>query len=1025
MSTFPEYLPTVTLIPYGLPQFLDFEFVPGDFAKKKFCFAERNVTNEDGTESSRLHCLVRDPESDETVDAVSGEIFTSDDYQLSAAKDLKPWLGQWLPIPFFRESHQVKGGEPIYEKGPTNWARARIIEAEEGNPEKLIITIAFDMQVEPAEDGGYSVALSQEDVTNLRTFSLASKARDNAWFLNEGWVDGWLNDVWKNYCEGRRGLPGFYKDFQAVYIASYLLYLETLACAIRGTKVQLTNPDKDSLHPMDVDLILDIGNSRTTGILIETRVQNTTDLNNSYLLQLRDLDQPEKLYSDPFDTRVEFSKASFGLQNYSKRSGRQTEAFLWPSAVRIGPEANRLATDSACNEGTTGMSSPKRYLWDERDWEVTWRYNSHGTTEEKQITDLKFDVNASGVPACCEHEPRFKGNYLRSQRGNLDPSMESKFSRSSMMMFMLMEIIQHALLTANSPGQRCKRAYPDLPRRLRKIVFTVPAGMPLSEQKIYRRWAEFAVCTLWNAMGWKDYYVPQGKKLPGDNYRNRPQVLCNWDEATCTQLVYVYNEIIRNYLGDAKMFFEQNGRRMALYENKPGIRIATIDMGGGTTDLSVTTYVLENEESSTIRVGPRQEIRDGFNIAGDDVVKTVVREHVIPSIIEQLTAAKAVNAGKVIMSAFGKKRMGDSRKERNLRTQFIREIARPAALALLSRYEQRSKELKGEITFRLAAIFEGSGDTDSPHPLFTPPSQKVIDFFNSYVAKKWPGISFDIMDISVTAKLSKLDLQIENTIKGILDNMCELIRVYGCDTLLLTGRPSCWGAFERRIRRNFPVAQDRIVSMKNYTVGSWYPFADTFGNIQDPKTTVVTGAILCTLAQNSLEGFVFDASKLHLKSTAHYIGELDINGELPDAKVWFEVDVDSNKEQTLQLKNGPIEFSSPIVIGFRQLSVQRWTATRTYRMEFADSGKQDEAQGKTPYKVTLEFNVQEIEDAEENPQNEADKDDGEFRITDITDRFGASLDTDGSRCPIKILLRTLRKEEDEGCWIDTGNIYEG
>ncbi|MDE8731324.1 virulence factor SrfB, partial [Desulfovibrio desulfuricans] len=83
-------------------------------------------------------------------------------------------------------------------------------------------------------------------------------------------------------------------------------------------------------------------------------------LNDSYLLELRDLSQPEHIYSDPCETRVEFVDAAFGNDALSRRSGRQTPAFAWPSAVRIGPEAARLASQAVCAEGTTGMSSPKR-----------------------------------------------------------------------------------------------------------------------------------------------------------------------------------------------------------------------------------------------------------------------------------------------------------------------------------------------------------------------------------------------------------------------------------------------------------------------------------------------------------------------------------------------------------------------------------------------------------------------------------------------------------------------------------------
>ena len=102
----------------------------------------------------------------------------------------------------------------------------------------------------------------------------------------------------------------------------------------------------------------------TTGILIETRAQSITNLNDSYLLQLRDMDQPEHVYTEPFETRIEFSEISFGNDALSRRSGRRTPAFVWPSPVRIGPEAGRLSTQSLCVEGSTGMSSPSsRTSW--------------------------------------------------------------------------------------------------------------------------------------------------------------------------------------------------------------------------------------------------------------------------------------------------------------------------------------------------------------------------------------------------------------------------------------------------------------------------------------------------------------------------------------------------------------------------------------------------------------------------------------------------------------------------------------
>ncbi|WP_265331769.1 virulence factor SrfB [Leclercia adecarboxylata] len=50
-------------------------------------------------------------------------------------------------------------------------------------------------------------------------------------------------------------------------------------------------------HP--VDLVLDIGNSRSCGILIEEHRDDNKGLSQLYQLQLRDLSQPQNVYNEP------------------------------------------------------------------------------------------------------------------------------------------------------------------------------------------------------------------------------------------------------------------------------------------------------------------------------------------------------------------------------------------------------------------------------------------------------------------------------------------------------------------------------------------------------------------------------------------------------------------------------------------------------------------------------------------------------------------------------------------------------
>ena len=1018
MQQMPEYNAIMGLIPYGLPQFFDFELSCEAFAKLRRSFWEEKFTGPDGQNRSRLHIMRTDPETGDEVDADTGKS-VADAYSVSAAKDLSAWYGKWLPLPFLRENSQTRkeDGTPYFESGPTNWARCRVVPSPDAPEERLRLVLAFDMQAEePLDSSGKSSALSPENINAHDIFGLAYMPRDNAWFLNEGWVDAWLRDVWEGHFARKDvRLPRIFDECELVYLASYLVLLEVVNMAIRGMRVRTLNPEAS--HPIDVDLVLDIGNSRTTGMLVETRVQKISDSNDSYVLQLRDFDKPEFCYGEPFETRVEFSAADFGSEALSLRSGRRTPAFSVPSPVRTGPEAARLAGQSAGAEGTTGMSSPKRYLWDERDWQPTWRFHAREGGRECMVTSgtLPALLNDSGTPLCCMEDKRFTRNALL-RRQERDTAFESKFTRSSMMMLLFVELLQQALMTINSPDRRLRSGMPDVPRRLRNVVFTVPSGMPVAERRIYRRWAEWAVKVLWRALGWQDFENRRGASA-SLSYRVPPEVICEWDEATCTQLVYVYNEIVHNFKNDAHLFFRMKGRQYEKYAGLPGLRVATVDMGGGTTDLSVTTFVLESGSASANQIVPRQELRDGFNSAGDDVLKALIRDVVFKALAEGLEVQGVPRAAQLLHELFGKNMINGSVKERNLRTQFVRQVAVPVALALLAQYEEKDLHTAdGSVSFMLSGIF-GEADEKGGGAHFCPPHPEVLAYVEK-AALRDRGRECRVTDIAINIPYSAIDACIEASVREILRNMCELIHMYDCDVVLLTGRPSCWNAVVRTIFSFLPAAPSSIVPMRRYKVGSWYPFADTFGNIRDPKTTVVVGARLCVQAQNSLEGFAFDAARLTLSSTARYIGELDsVTGMLSRDKVWFTVDVDAREGREYK-RHGEdaVTFLGPLFIGYRQLETDRWTTTRCYRMEFSSDEAAQRAVGKTPYAVDLTLHVGEM--AEDDAENSSLAE-GEFTIEDVRDKAGDAVNPRD----LTVVLRTLKKEEDEGCWLDTGILY--
>ena len=204
--------------------------------------------------------------------------------------------------------------------------------------------------------------------------------------------------------------------------------------------------------------------------------------------------------------------------------------------------------------------------------------------------------------------------------------------------------------------------------------------------------------------------------------------------------------------------------------------------------------------------------------------------------------------------------------------------------------------------------------------------------------------------------------------------------------------------------------------MRRYRAGAWYPFADALGRISDPKTTVVVGAILCALADGHLEGFSFDSASLRLTSTARYIGETDINGQLRRAKVWFTVDVDSNEGSEQSRR---VAFSGPLSIGYRQLDAERWPTTRYHLLTFTDEAARSRAAGRLPYTVEVRLSVADVwDDAPRTVDGDENRSEGEFHIDAIEDNQGRNVD----RRDLEIRLQTLKL--DEGYWLDTGIVTD-
>ena len=985
----------ITLVPNSAVQFwdavLDIERLPN---RRRSFWEERlsDVPDATGTVPAQLRPLIEDSATRELTDPVTGRSPPEEEiYAIGRGQALEPFLGKWVPLPFFLVRGRRADGQEEFERGPTNWVRIRLVALPEAAPGRTHhLTLAFDTALEPAEEADY-LAPSPKNAERQDEFAFAGNAAQSGFFLNEGWVGEWLAAMLRELQQARRGgRPLSAEDTRHAceHLARYLVFLDLLEEAAILPRVRLldTVSGKVGYDPVAVDLVLDIGNARTCGLLIEEHPGQGMNLTDSYPLALRDLGRPELTYSRPFDSRVEFARASFGRDDISRKSGRSS-AFAWPNPMRVGPEAVRLAAGRQGNEGSTGLSSPKRYLWDERQTTQGWRFNGRGldgTTTEPPVSGpfMKFVAE--------------DGSVLRG-RGGGQPAVRARFSRSALFTFMLAEILMQTLCQINCPTTRAARRDADKPRRLRRVLLTLPPGMPVFEQQILRSRATAAIRLVWDMLRWTDAATAP----------REPQLIANLDEATATQIVWLHNEVAERFAGDAAGLFELLGRERPESGTGRSLRVASIDIGGGTTDLMVTTFTRPQGEL----IVPKQEFRESFKSAGDDVLQRVIVTTVVPALERALQAAGVAAARDLLTRTLGQDLSGQSEQERQARRVFVGQVLEPVGVAVLQAYERTEKRNAGEV-FRdtIGAILARSPERGAV------PIERLARHLEQ-AAKDAGGSGFRVADVEVVAEARRIDMAVSAVLGRVLADLCEVVWHYDCDALLLSGRPSRMRAVLDIVLAKAPVPTHRIVGMHRYRVGERYPFRDAANRIDDPKTTAVVGAMLCVQAEGRLRNFMLRASQLSMRSTARIIGRMNNDGQIQDDNVLLasaDLDTIAPTGAPTGASGGDaadrfaVAFQSATLIGFRQLPVARWTATPLYMMEFTNPDTVHRLA--LPLKVTVQRRREDPDSARYEAARE------HFQVEEIEDATGSRL----SNRDVTLRLQTM--DDQEGYWRDTGRI---
>jgi len=140
------------------------------------------------------------------------------------------------------------------------------------------------------------------------------------------------------------------------------------------------------------------------------------------------------------------------------------------------------------------------------------------------------------------------------------------------------------------------------------------------------------------------------------------------------------------------------------------------------------------------------------------------------------------------------------------------------------------------------------------------PTERVLEHFSKH-------FGFSIKDLQWHYDKEKISKIVESTFDALVGKISTLLSYYGCDIVLLTGRPTALKPLSNLFFKYYAVAPNRLITLDNYRIGTWYPFHNGKGYFEDSKSIVPVGAMIGNYAatKGNLNGFSLDLSELILK----------------------------------------------------------------------------------------------------------------------------------------------------------------
>jgi hypothetical protein len=616
------------------------------------------------------------------------------------------------------------------------------------------------------------------------------------------------------------------------------------------------------------------------------------------------------------------------------------------SQVRMGREADDI-TQVIRAEGDvrTGVSSPKRYLWaDDASWLEGANWHMADPTDRHKTGVYATTLRGPLLRYIHEDDRDFllQDREPRENEYATETPLKPRHAPRCLMTAALYEMLAQAYTYVNSLPYRNASGDPGRTREIRTLTLTYPSGMIQEEQRRLAAQAQKAI---------NIFSMTLGK-----SQRAKPELILSIDEASAVHLTYIWSEL--RMLGqDPRLWFAalrlDRGRAVpkpeaepepvaaapAARRRRPGlmrpggapvgrrgpepeefgdaaneVRIACIDIGGGTTDLMIARYNFVSRIDDTIRGQVLHQ--DGIALGGDQLVKRLLETIIVPTFADALQMED-----EDVILLFGP----EVPRNRELRTQRIAWMNRlfvPLALAYLN---HAVEDITDEpISHTNPEIVE---------PAVLESLQRAFDRLRG------PGVYNAQAELGLYFDRAEFEGVVHDVFDELLYDFCQRINEHEADVVLLAGLPSKLSYIQQLVKMYVPLSPSRIIPMYNHYAGNWYPYQDETGHnpgvIVDPKSPVVVGAAIEFMAKHGmLPQFKFEMKGKSQENTYYWGVMSDATSGIRNERILFQPAEDQAREEITEFNTT----AQRVLIGRKLSPAEDAQATPVYliKMDVGD-----------------------------------------------------------------------------------------